>query len=136
MCGEIEIALQTQGVAILPILLNGAELPLREDLPLSIQTLFDYQSANERRPLNFNQPIIGEFEALFDRISELIGIAPQKTEGGDNLFHASLKVEFPLPQEFYKFLPARNTPFVGLKPFRREDARLFLAAAARSLILL
>ena len=111
-------------ITIIPVLLNGANLPPRAYLPESIQDLLSFNSANRNKPLNFSDPKVEEFKALFKEVAEIAQLAlPAKSEHV-NLFRTPLEAEFPLPSEFLK-LARTETPFVGLKPFKRENARIF-----------
>jgi len=123
---EIEIALNTEGIVIIPILLNGAEIPRKDQLPESIQGLFErFNIANKGRALDFTNPDIDQFKALFDLIADKANLKQQQQDQHDNFFLPPLEKDFPLPDKLKNVLPASTSPFVGLRPFRREDARLF-----------
>ncbi|HAD11811.1 MAG TPA: hypothetical protein DCF33_05160, partial [Saprospirales bacterium] len=120
---EIEIALDAK-IPIIPILLNGAIKPANAKLPESIRSLFDvYNLANEGKPLFFNDPNIDAFQKLFEQIAETAGLHIQPI-ADPNLFRAPLDQDFPLPRQL-QLLPDVKVPFVGLKPFTREDTRIF-----------
>ncbi|MBK8194749.1 MAG: toll/interleukin-1 receptor domain-containing protein [Lewinellaceae bacterium] len=119
---EIEAGLKTEGLTIIPILLNGAQKPLDNQMPASIRPLFEkFNIANKGQALDFSQPDIDQFKALFAQIAEKAGIE-QQVDAHDNIFQPTLKKEYPLDDEL---LPEAESPFIGLKPFKREHARLF-----------
>lgn len=121
---EIHTAIKA-GKTIIPILVNGAAQPKKEQLPEAISELFD--TFNNGLPLDFRRdPNVANFEKFFAQIAKKAGLEQTKEENQSvNLFQRPLAEEFPLPQDMRDFLPAAECPFVGLKPFQREDARLF-----------
>jgi formylglycine-generating enzyme required for sulfatase activity len=121
---EIETALSVQGITIIPVLLNNAKQPADWKLPESIRSLFQRNLANEGRPLNFDSPNIDEFLKFFENIASKARLEVD-TAHNSNLFRTPLDKDFPLPDELAELLPQAASPFVGLKPFKRADARIF-----------
>ncbi|MDX1911926.1 MAG: SUMF1/EgtB/PvdO family nonheme iron enzyme [Saprospiraceae bacterium] len=121
---EIHTAIKA-GKTIIPILVNGAAQPKKEQLPDAISELFD--TFNNGQKLDFRRdPNVANFEKFFAQIAKKAGLEQIKEENRSvNLFQRPLAEEFPLPQDMRDFLPAAECPFVGLKPFQRQDARLF-----------
>ncbi len=120
---EIETALE-EGRTIIPVLVNGAAMPRQEQLPPSIHALFD--TFNTGLPLDFNKnPDVTAFEKFFEQVAKKAGLQQEAAAQADNLFHPSLDEEFPLPADLAGKLPDARVPFVGLKPFKRADARIF-----------
>jgi formylglycine-generating enzyme required for sulfatase activity len=120
---EIQTALE-RGTTIIPILLNGASLPDKAHLPEAINRLFD--TFNNGVTLDFStNPNVADFERLFAEIAEKAGLQQNEAAKADNLFQKPLEQEFPLPDDLADYLPEANSPFVGLKPFKRADARIF-----------
>jgi formylglycine-generating enzyme required for sulfatase activity len=54
---EIETALRTPGVQVIPVLVAGASMPKRADLPLSLHPIADINAAQMRRDPDFNVDI-------------------------------------------------------------------------------
>ncbi len=120
---EIEAALEN-GNTIIPVLVNGAVQPLQEQLPASIQALFE--TFNIGMPLDFiDNPNVANFEKFFNQIAQKAKLQQQVEAKAENLFHSSLDKEFPLPADLAESLPDTLVPFIGLKPFKRADARIF-----------
>ena len=71
---EIECALK-RGIAIIPILIGGTEMPERDELPGSIQELTDYQATKVRPDPDFRT----DMRRLMDGISPLIGVVHPPT---------------------------------------------------------
>jgi len=125
---EIKIALEKgpEQIKIIPILLNGAKMPRTEELPESIQPLFEtFNVANRGKSLDFNKPNVLEFKELFDLIAAKAGLTINSNSLNENLYQEPLATQFNLPTELADFLPESPSPFVGLRPFERKDARLF-----------
>lgn len=120
---EIQTALE-RGITIIPILLNGATQPDKAHLPEAINRLFD--TFNNGVTLDFStNPNVADFERLFAEIAEKAGLQQNEAAKADNLFQKPLEQEFPLPDDLADYLPEADSPFVGLKPFKRADARIF-----------
>ncbi|PHN00703.1 SUMF1/EgtB/PvdO family nonheme iron enzyme [Flavilitoribacter nigricans] len=120
---EIETALKN-GITIIPVLINGAKQPEKAFLPESIAKLFD--TFNNGIPLDFRgNPNVGAFEKFFEQVAKKAGLEQQAEESDSGLFPAPLAEEFPLPPDLAQLLPAAESPFVGLRPFHLDDARLF-----------
>jgi len=119
---EIETALKNN-TTIIPVLVNGAGQPKQEHLPDSIKALFDTFNGVK---LDFNENLdIAGFKKFFDQIAKKANLTQHADAKADNLFHSLLEKEFPLPSDLTRNLPGARTPFVGLKPFKRADARIF-----------
>ena len=120
---EIQTALE-RGITIIPILLNGATQPDKAHLPEAINSLFD--TFNNGVTLDFStNPNVADFERLFAEIADKAGLQQNEAAKADNLFQKPLEQEFPLPDDLADYLPEADSPFVGLKPFKRADARIF-----------
>jgi len=118
---ELEIALE-EGKTIIPVLLDGAEAPPNDWLPKSLSALPD---ANYTA-LNFFKPDRQAFHAFFDNVAEKSGLKSENVEEDDNdLFFQPVNKRFPLPADVLKQRPPTDSPYVGLKPFRASEARLF-----------
>ncbi|MCB0567985.1 MAG: toll/interleukin-1 receptor domain-containing protein, partial [Phaeodactylibacter sp.] len=120
---EIRTALEA-GLTIIPVLVNGAKQPDKEHLPEEISELFD--TFNNAAPLDFKEnPDVAAFEKFFEQVGKKAALE-QKEEGyGAVLFSKLLEEEFSLPPAMSQLLPEAESPFVGLRPFHREDARIF-----------
>jgi len=119
---EIKTALE-KGITIIPVMVNGAAHPPKTHLPQSIQTLFEKYNSVE---LDFNKNLeVAQFEEFFNQIAQKAKLQQQVEVKVENLFHPSLDKEFPLPADLADSLPDAMMPFVGLKPFKRPDARIF-----------
>ena len=116
---ELEIALE-EGLTIIPVLLDGAEQPPKDWLPDTLKGLFDTFNCTE---LHFAKPRREAFRAFFDTVADKAGLKPAPASGDNGLFYNSTNKAFPLPPGLA--LPERPSPYIGLKPFTRDDAHLF-----------
>ncbi len=122
---ELEIAVEEKKT-IIPLLLDGASPPPKAWLPESLQSIpdtFNYTA------LNFKEPYRDKFKAFFENVAEKAGLTQQNLPDQGDLFYQPLNERFPLPDILKKDNdqeePATDCPFMGLKPFRRQHARLF-----------
>ncbi len=116
---ELEIALEA-GLTIIPVLLDGAEQPPKDWLPGSLQSIFDTFNCTK---LHFAKPQREAFREFFNTVAEKAKLRLEQASSDNGLFYIPVNQAFPLPED-YPF-PDKPSPFIGLKPFTREDARLF-----------
>ena len=118
---ELEIALE-ESKTIIPVLLDGAEAPPNDWLPATLAQLPDFNYT----ALDFSQPDRAAFRQFFDNIADKAGLETTPTEEDENdLFFQPVNQRFPLPEEVLAQRPPTDSPYVGLKPFRASEARLF-----------
>ena len=78
---EVEIALATPGLDVVPVLVNGARMPLMEELPIGMQPLLRRHAAVIRRDPDFHDDIARLASAL--RSSVQTGILDVAGRAGD-----------------------------------------------------
>ena len=133
---EIATALNA-GKTVIPLLIDGAylntvgvdrertELPEAVWLPEDIRTLFAGQCFRLRfddRPERLEK-FLSHLRTLLSAPWSDADRLHQQDEGG--YFPGVLHETFPLPDDLQNAPPTSPAPYVGLRPFRREDARLF-----------
>lgn len=136
---ELSLALSRSCTMVIPLLINDAykdpqgqdvvrlQPPAKEWLPSEIQSLFDQQAFR----LPFNNltranllEFIGYVEKLLPEERRRQQVLPEETEQ-QGYYIGVLDKEFPLPGDLKEVDPPTDSPYVGIRPFRREDARIF-----------
>ncbi len=118
---ELEIALE-ESKTIIPVLLDGAPVPPSDWLPETLAELPDFNYT----ALDFSHPDREAFRKFFDNIAKKAGLETAPTEEDENdLFFQPVNQRFPLPADILDQRPPTDSPYVGLKPFRDSEARLF-----------
>ncbi len=134
---EIATALKSNK-KVIPLLIDGAYLspsgvdaqrtnpPKNEWLPDELHPLFEQQAFRLRfddlTPQNLGDLLTHIKTHLPEPWNTTEAIEHQE-QGG--YYPGILQKEFPLPDDLADAQPTSLTPYVGLRPFRREDARLF-----------
>ncbi len=133
---EIATALQAKKVVI-PVLIDQAylnprgkdqqrnDLPKNEWLPPEIHALF----AGQLFRLRFDDPtptMLQDFLGhLNDRLPDAWRLHDRGGQEKGGYYPGVLQQTFPLPDDLQQSQPTSPAPYVGLRPFQREDARLF-----------
>ncbi|MEM6261920.1 MAG: SUMF1/EgtB/PvdO family nonheme iron enzyme [Bacteroidota bacterium] len=135
---EIGTALAT-GKTVIPLLLDHAyrapsgvnskqlALPKKEWLPEDLHKLFSHQTFE----LDFKDLTPQRLEGFFDHLNRMLPDtwAQKPQEGATQTTHGYypgvLAATFDLPKDLRDEPPAADVPFVGLRPFKRQHARLF-----------
>lgn len=122
-----EIASAKDRIPIIPILIDDAEMPKDEWLPHEIQGLFLDQGPR----INFQnlsqealKKLIRDLSAQLTRWT-LREIGNQASIDPAGFYLQTLNRSFPLTPAVADHLPEAASPYVGLKPFSKAEARLF-----------
>lgn len=124
---RLEIGNAKSRIPIIPILIDDAEIPEDEWLPGQIQGLFHEQGIR----LNFNDLSRKTLEKLITGLTIHVHRwryrynASHSNTGYSTFYQEILDKTFPLPQNILDNLPERNSPYLGLESFKKQDARLF-----------
>lgn len=90
---EIEVALSTENLLVVPVLVNGATMPKKEELPTGIQALCDINAASIRPDPDFRRDMTRLVKALKSHrpldeeisASEILHAGAHRTEDKDSL---------------------------------------------------
>ncbi len=134
---EIATALQA-GKVVIPVLIDqayltpgGADLqrtrfPSNDWLPADIHKLFEGQAFRLRfddlTPHRMDD-FLGHLGTHLPEKWQVAAEDARSDEGG--YYPGVLQETFPLPEQLRQATPVSPAPYVGLRPFRRADARLF-----------
>lgn len=86
---EIETALATKGLTVVPVLVNGARMPKAEEVPESLRGLLRFHAATVRRDPDFHDDIRRMGEAIRESLKSgaldltALGAGVTKTERGE-----------------------------------------------------
>lgn len=125
---EIILAKQ-KNIPLIPILIDGAEIPNDGWLPEPIRGLFEDQGIN----LNFKDLSGKELTKLLQDLKLHVtrrekgqqSRIPSEELLEQAYYQEAIHKQFRLPTEVLEEVPEIETPFVGLKPFSLKEARIF-----------